>query len=196
MDNEDTWPSSKERSGYWLGVADNIGDLLTYWVFDDQSHQVLARSVVRPFCNNRRVKWDPELAPSRPHVTAQHGGDIKPSRDVIAKKLGNIEDVYDHMEQDPEPHYFDAYNEPSPVVEKGSAIKSRTYDNTPFFDTEVEPGKLSPYVPTTVKDSYDGPSQLRLTRFHQGIDPSIPYFPMRGKKDYQSVEYSGEYVPP
>ena len=41
--NETAWPSSNERSGYWLGVADNIGDLLTYWVFDDQSRQVLAR---------------------------------------------------------------------------------------------------------------------------------------------------------
>ena len=46
LDNENSWPSSKERSGYWLGVADNIGDFLTYWIFDDQSKQVLARSVV------------------------------------------------------------------------------------------------------------------------------------------------------
>ena len=31
LDSETFWPSSIERSGYWLRVADNIGDLLTYW---------------------------------------------------------------------------------------------------------------------------------------------------------------------
>ena len=46
LDNEDSWPSSKERAGYWLGVSENIGDFLTYWIFDDQSKQMLARSVV------------------------------------------------------------------------------------------------------------------------------------------------------
>ena len=56
LDNEHSWPSSKERCGYWLGVANNIGDFLTYWIFDDQSKQVLARSVVQPY-NNNSVRW-------------------------------------------------------------------------------------------------------------------------------------------
>ena len=62
LDNETVWPSSKERSGYWLGVAENIGDFLTYWICDDQTKQVLARSVVRPFNRNKRVKWDPNFS--------------------------------------------------------------------------------------------------------------------------------------
>ena len=52
LDHEAVWPASKERSGHWLGVAHNIGDSLTYWILDDQSKQVLARRVVRPFYGN------------------------------------------------------------------------------------------------------------------------------------------------
>ena len=74
MDHEKSWPSSHERAGYWLGAAANIGDLLTYWIFDSQCKQVLARSVVRPYCKNKRVKWDPAFAPTKDRATAQHGG--------------------------------------------------------------------------------------------------------------------------
>ena len=56
LDNEHSWPSSKEHPRHWLGVCHNIGDALTYWVLDDQSKQVLARSVVRPFHSNKWVK--------------------------------------------------------------------------------------------------------------------------------------------
>jgi hypothetical protein len=34
---------------------------LTFWILDDQSKLILARSVVRPFTENLRVKWDPAL---------------------------------------------------------------------------------------------------------------------------------------
>ena len=61
LDHEEVWPASKERSGRWVGVTENIGDQLTYWILDEQSKQLLARSVVRPMNNNRRVKWDPNL---------------------------------------------------------------------------------------------------------------------------------------
>src|SRR5688572_21909453 len=52
LDHESNWPSSKERSGRWVGVAHNIGDALTFWILDDQNKQLLAKSVVRPFCHN------------------------------------------------------------------------------------------------------------------------------------------------
>jgi hypothetical protein len=59
LDNENSWPSSKERSGYWLGISENIGDFLTYWILDDQTKQVLSRSVVRPYNRNKRVSGTP-----------------------------------------------------------------------------------------------------------------------------------------
>ena len=61
LDHKETWPSYKERTGRWVGVTENIGDQLTYWILDEQSKQLVSRSVVRPLNNNRRVKQDPEL---------------------------------------------------------------------------------------------------------------------------------------
>ena len=52
LDHESEWPASKERSGRWVGIAHGIGDLLTFWILDDQSKNILAQSVVRPFKNN------------------------------------------------------------------------------------------------------------------------------------------------
>jgi hypothetical protein len=45
-DHEETWPATKERTGRWVGVAKNVGDCLTYWIVDEQTHQLYARSVV------------------------------------------------------------------------------------------------------------------------------------------------------
>ena len=79
LDHESTWPASKERSTRWIGVAYGIGDALTFWILDDQSKQVLARSVVQSFHQNLRVKWDPELVDTQGKSTAVHGGDIMPT---------------------------------------------------------------------------------------------------------------------
>ena len=40
---------------------------------------MLARSVVQPFHQNLRVKWDPELMETTGKSTAVHGGDIMPT---------------------------------------------------------------------------------------------------------------------
>ena len=65
-------------SGRWIGLAQGIGDMLTFWILDDQSKQILARSAVRPFSKNLRVKWDPSFDDPSPKTTANNGGDIMP----------------------------------------------------------------------------------------------------------------------
>ena len=40
--HEGNWPSSSERSGRWDGIAHGIGDILTFWILDDQSKYILA----------------------------------------------------------------------------------------------------------------------------------------------------------
>jgi len=47
FDCEASFPQSRQRSGHFIGFTESIGDALTYWVYDDTTHQVLARSVVR-----------------------------------------------------------------------------------------------------------------------------------------------------
>lgn len=83
LDHESSWPASHERPGYWVGVCDNIGDALTYWIVDDQSKQLLARSVVRPYQNNQRVRWDPAFANLPLKSSAHNGGDIKPTQKAL-----------------------------------------------------------------------------------------------------------------
>lgn len=56
LDHESDWPSFNERSGRWMGIAHGIGDILTFWILNDQSKHILAQSVVRPFTMNLRVK--------------------------------------------------------------------------------------------------------------------------------------------
>jgi hypothetical protein len=46
---EKGFPSqSKEKLGRWVGVAENKGDLMTFWIMDEQTRHVVARSNVRP----------------------------------------------------------------------------------------------------------------------------------------------------
>ncbi len=76
LDHESSWPSTTERPGYWVGIAHNIGDILTYWIYDDQTKHVLARSVIRPLHihSNQHVNWDPIFAGNKSKKSAQHGG--------------------------------------------------------------------------------------------------------------------------
>jgi hypothetical protein len=71
MDSDSTYPSTKEKTGYWIGVSKNIGDALTYEIFTDDKETVLSRSVVRTALDrlkanlheNLRVRFNHNLDP-------------------------------------------------------------------------------------------------------------------------------------
>jgi hypothetical protein len=42
-----TFPSTKEKSGYWVGVSKNIGNALTYKILTDDKETVISCSIVR-----------------------------------------------------------------------------------------------------------------------------------------------------
>ena len=48
LEMNDSYPSSKERPGYWIGVSENVGDALTYIVRDAVTNKRVHKSVVRP----------------------------------------------------------------------------------------------------------------------------------------------------
>ena len=49
LDDDGGFPSqSKEKRGRWVGVAENIGDTLTYLILSDDTEKVVARSILRP----------------------------------------------------------------------------------------------------------------------------------------------------
>ena len=198
LDNEDSWPSSKERACYWLGVSENIGDYLTYWILDDQTKQVLARSVVRPYDRNLRVKWDPVIASRPVRVTAHHGGDIKPTASKIKEKMSNLEDAFDKQEPDPEPHFFDPGTtedkleiEPE-TIPTGDLVEPGT--EKPEMTPMVLDTSLDPFVPA-LPDPYEGTNRLRFSRQELPIDPEILCFPRRAKKPYNDIRYKHHHTP-
>ena len=44
---DESSPSTGEAAGYWIGVADNVGDALTYHIWSHKTRNVLQRSVIR-----------------------------------------------------------------------------------------------------------------------------------------------------
>ena len=161
LDHEDTWPAFKERTGRWVCVTENIGDMLTCWILDEQSKQLLARSVVCPLHSNRRVKFDPSLDKNLKR-TATNGGDIWP---II--KPGKDSDQYDDHEKEPEPHFFDS-------------IQVSAKDST--FRGASKP----PFCPSG-EDTYKGSSLLRYNSTPIREDPNIPRYPWIRKKSYKKA---------
>src|SRR5687768_12078810 len=45
--NTPAFPKSKELLGHWVGLTENIGDALTYWILTTE-HEVIARSTICP----------------------------------------------------------------------------------------------------------------------------------------------------
>ena len=193
-DHEASWPESKERSGRWVGVADNVGDVLTYWVVDDQTKQPLTRSVVRPFWGNRRVKWDPEFVKVPVKSTAHNGGDLKPPKETIEQLLDTAMDDYDKSETDPKPH-------PVIVTEFGNGQESVPSDSVLKPSKEYEPidegmDVTKPYVPKGKEDGYDGPSRLRYSDNPVPMDPEIKTWPRNiKKKTPRNTKYKTDYTP-
>ena len=57
LDDNGEFPSGfKEKLGRWCGLAENIGDTLTYWILTDDTEQLIARSVIRPVTEEHRNK--------------------------------------------------------------------------------------------------------------------------------------------
>ncbi len=218
LDNENSWPSSKERSGYWLGISENIGDFLTYWILDDQTKQVLARSVVRPFNRNKRVQWDPIIASKPVRETAHNGGEIKPTAGDIRQKMNNIEDKFDKQEPEPEPHYFDPEEVDRSITGETKPDNCEETGETKPKDGEtratLEMGEQNTKRPPALKymepmmldtsldafvpcepDQYKGSNRLRFSRDEIGIDPEIPQFPRRAKKPYNDIRYKHHHSP-
>jgi hypothetical protein len=67
LDIEEHTPFSKEKAGYWLGVAHSVGDALTYHILTDETQTVIQRSVIRSrndrHRENKRDTFDPNLDP-------------------------------------------------------------------------------------------------------------------------------------
>ena len=182
LDHEGSWPSSKERPAYWCGIADNVGDKLTYWVYDDQMKRLMSQSVVRPYQGNHRVKWDPSFANTPFKNTARNGGDLMPDKATRDTFLHNSMDKYDQQEPEPTEHFFNA--------EEDHYKDAKTGYEDPGIDVENDP--TFPVGP----DSYSGASKLRFGSTTLPINPEIPTIHPRKKMPHSKVKYKDTYHPP
>ena len=65
LDPEESYPISKEKPGWFVGISENIGDALTFKILTEGTHRVIHRSVVRSANDvnnpNKRVNFDEEV---------------------------------------------------------------------------------------------------------------------------------------
>ena len=47
LDAEIPFPSSKEGPGRFIGIAENVGDALIFWIWTEDTGKIIARSVIR-----------------------------------------------------------------------------------------------------------------------------------------------------
>ena len=175
LDLEEKWPYTRERPGRWLGVAHNVGDALTFYILDDQSKQVFARSVVRPFNKNKRIIWDPDFNVS--NMVAQQGGDTETPTVSDAASDAN------EPKEPPVPDAISDVNNPSGQQN----IPSRGTDLT--FDPQD--GKK---VKVHEQDTYKGDSILRFANHKIPMNKDIPYVPRRKKERMCDTKYEGLVV--
>ncbi len=65
LDSEIKHPRTQEREGFWLGVSENIGDLITFKILTKHSHRIIFRSVVRSAVRtehpNAKLRFEPRF---------------------------------------------------------------------------------------------------------------------------------------
>ena len=65
-DPSSPYPLPKEKVGRFLGVAENVGDTLTYKILTSDTQEVIYRSVVRPIdAENANLRADEQSLPPR-----------------------------------------------------------------------------------------------------------------------------------
>ena len=169
LDHVDAFPESKERAGYFVGCSPNVGDELTYRIYDDQSKQLINCSVVRPYHSNKRVRWDPMFDPANlaPKTTASDKICTFPSNYSPADDM----DQYDMDEPDIVTPTFDPdqFYEPSP-----SCIKK--------FDSILRNPDICLTLPSvdkmlglhlTQEDPYSGDFLLRFSPKPVALHPAL-----------------------
>ena len=90
LDPTASFPRNKELPGRFVGVAENTGDALTFYILRDHTNQIIARSVVRPVSDdpmaaNQRVKH--EIEPKSEPRTTQCPNEPPTTIDLLNETL-------------------------------------------------------------------------------------------------------------
>jgi hypothetical protein len=135
---------------------------------DDQAKQILARSVVRPFHQSQRVKWDPALDVKQDKVTAKSTEEAIPGT-LVAVSDDSGEDVIVVEEHPRSPEEDSSY--------ENQGLDTKTLSFPASGVTTRSKGKLM------------------LDNTPLTIDEEINTFPRIKKQSYKDVEYQSDYAP-
>jgi len=199
LDHVDAFPQSKERPGYFVGCSPNVGDDLTFRIYDDQTKQVVNVSVVRPYTSNKRVKWDAKTITTsiRPKLKqpVETWHPTPPDDDIM--------DQHDYDE-------LNITNNKTPVINHDAAADPDQFFEPPVeriqkFDSVLEVPDICLIPPAIDKmlelhpaqdDDYLGESLLRFSPLPMKMHPDLKK-PTRIKRIPSStVEYEKEIHPP
>jgi len=94
--DKDSFPDADERLGHWLGVAENKGDTLTYWILSDNK-TVIARSLVRPVEDYEVNKRTPEAGEILDPIAAKSEGSppASPGLDLLSEMCNSSPPEFD-----------------------------------------------------------------------------------------------------
>ncbi len=91
LDHESSFPSSKEKPGYFVGVAKNVGDKLTFKILTEDTRQLIYRIVVQsatePDTINKRVSFDPALEEELKEPSDVQEGEEQPTAQLSGEPL-------------------------------------------------------------------------------------------------------------
>ena len=158
---KDVFPNAEERKGHWLGVAENKGDTLTYWVLAENK-QVLARSLVRPMDENEMNKRTKEAEEIHDPVVEEVEGSQNDSKQANNEQLPSLDLLSDIV------------NSPTPVLDP-SEING--FDASKHIGLEFV-HKDSQQIPTKAKviEVDDETGKIMLEYVHGGfelVEPNV-----------------------
>ena len=123
-------PKSKEAPGYWMGVSDTVGDLITFNIWSDATKKVLQRSAVRtasPSENaipNLRIEFEEdEQENTEPKlVNPENKLDspdllVPPPRHSISHDRTRKHKVRWHDAHEPPPEHFDHFEDAQQTID-------------------------------------------------------------------------------
>jgi len=69
-DDQGKYPSTKQKATRWVGVADNVGNKMTFCLITEDTEQEIQWSVVIPahLANDKNISWDPALDTADPNT--------------------------------------------------------------------------------------------------------------------------------
>ena len=120
--SEIPFPNSKEKAGRFVGIAENVGYAMTFWVWTEDTEQLIARSVIRsaedPNSANKRVEFN----------------DAEPKSDQVPQVVGMRDLIPEGSLPIIDPDQLVGYKKP---------VMRRAEKPTPGWELSVKASKIS-----------------------------------------------------